>query len=104
MCHKPTKVSMKPHLATPVENVTTVDVVREDHFEPAAAQDKAAWSRSMIAGAKPKVLKKCRSLQSLLIPSFLHSPPAAVHPVTAPPKLFSQACSQSALRQPSSST
>src|ERR1700683_1994371 len=52
--HKPAKVSMKPRLATPVENIATVDVVQGNHFELSAAQDKAAWP---INGAKPKVLK-----------------------------------------------
>src|SRR5882757_6628444 len=61
---KSTRVSMIPRLATPIENVATVDV-SQGPFEPAAEQDRTGWSRSSTPGTKSTVLKKRRSLQSL---------------------------------------
>ena len=98
--HKPVRVSMIPRLATSIENVATVDVWQGNLSEPAGAQNNAGWSRSSTPVAKPKVLKKRRSLQSLFTPSFLHTFPTA--PATAPPKLLARTHSHTAPRQPSS--
>jgi hypothetical protein len=101
---RPAKVSMIPRLATAVENIATVDVSHGKAFDPPAAQEKTVGPRSSVTAAKPKLLRKRRSLQSIFVPSFLHTPPAATGPTTAPPSSFSRARSQSAPRQPSSST
>lgn len=94
-----------PRLARPIEHTVTLDPHEGlgRPFEPAPAQDKHAWTMT-APRTKVKVPKKRRSLQSILIPSFLQSPPALTNPLTAPPHILTRTRSQSAPKHPNASS